>query len=138
MILFRRTALALAFAAAVVILSACGDDSDDSSPASTPDSSEPAAESAAPAAEVRIDNFMFQPETVTIPVGTGVRWTNAQTTTADGRTATVLQTVTADDGSFDSGDVMQDGTFHHTFDSAGTFTYFCSIHPRMTATVLVE
>jgi plastocyanin len=80
-------------------------------------------------ASVAIKDFEFTPETVTISLGGTVTWTN------DGPS---LHTVTADDGSFDSGDLSATQTFSHTFQTAGTFTYICSIHPFMTATVIVQ
>ena len=77
---------------------------------------------------VHIKDFEFTPATVTITVGGTVKWTN------DGPST---HTVTADDGSFDSGDLSQGKTYSHTFQTAGTFAYHCSIHSSMTATVIV-
>jgi plastocyanin len=91
-------------------------------PTSTP-------EAAAKSASVTIKDFEFTPATVTIAVGGTVTWTNNGPST---------HTVTADDGSFDSGNLSQGKTFSHTFQTAGTFTYHCSIHPFMTATVIVQ
>lgn len=64
-----------------------------------------------------------------IPVGTTVTWTND-----DG----VMHTVTAADGSFDSGFLEQGDTWSYTFDEPGEFEYFCSPHPWMRAKVIVE
>jgi plastocyanin len=50
----------------------------------------------------------------------------------------VTHTVTADDGSFDSGNLSPDKTFSHTFDQAGTFKYHCSLHASMIVTVVVS
>ena len=77
---------------------------------------------------VEIVDFAFQPATLTVPAGTTVTWTNA---------GSAPHTVTADDGSFDSGQLDSGATFQQTFDTAGTFSYFCAIHPRMQATVIV-
>ena len=65
-----------------------------------------------------------------VPKGTTVIWTNNDS---------VPHTVTADDGSFDSGSLSTGQTFSHTFDDAGTFTYFCEIHgkPSMNGAVQV-
>ncbi|MCK9487003.1 MAG: hypothetical protein M0R73_09970 [Dehalococcoidia bacterium] len=63
-----------------------------------------------------------------IEVGTTVVWSNQ-----DG----VPHTATADDGSFDSGSI-QGGTFSHRFEEAGTFSYFCAVHPDMTAEITVS
>jgi plastocyanin len=80
-------------------------------------------------ASVTIKDFEFAPSTVTIKVGGTVTWTN------DGPSA---HTVTADDGSFNSGELQKGKTFSRTFDSTGTFSYHCSIHPSMKAQVVVE
>jgi plastocyanin len=91
----------------------------------------PAASAAAPiaAAAVTIKDFSFQPATITVPVCGSVTWTNQDATG---------HTVTADDGSFDSGTVAPGATFTMTFPTAGTFAYHCKIHPTMTATVTVQ
>jgi plastocyanin len=80
-------------------------------------------------ASVQIKDFEFAPSKVTIKVGGSVTWTN------DGSSA---HTVTADDGTFDSGQLQKGKTFSRTFDSTGTFSYHCSIHPSMKAQVVVE
>ena len=78
---------------------------------------------------VTIQDFKFSPNTLTVPVGATVTWTNADST---------QHTVTADDGSFDSGPLDPGATFNQTFSTAGTFTYHCNIHSNMTATVTVQ
>ena len=85
--------------------------------------------SAAAGQSVTIQDFKFSPNTLTVPVGTTVTWTNADST---------QHTVTADDGSFDSGPLDPGATFSQTFTTAGTFTYHCNIHSNMTATVTVQ
>jgi plastocyanin len=79
-------------------------------------------------AAVSIVDFAFQPASVEIATGGTVTWTN---------TGQAPHTVTADDGSFDSGTLSPGTTFSQTFATAGTFTYHCNIHPQMTATVIV-
>ena len=78
--------------------------------------------------DVAVKNFSFSPEQVTVPVGGTVKWTNGDTTS---------HTITANDGSFDSGSTAAGGTFERTFTAAGTFTYFCAIHTSMQGTVQV-
>lgn len=78
--------------------------------------------------DVAVKNFSFSPEQVTVPVGGTVTWTNGDTTS---------HTITANDGSFDSGSKAGGGTFERTFSAAGTFTYFCAIHTSMQGTVQV-
>ncbi len=78
---------------------------------------------------VEIVDFGFDPAALDVSTGTAVTWTN---------TGAVPHTVTFDDGTVDSGNLASGATFEHTFDTAGTFDYFCSIHPTMTATVTVS
>jgi plastocyanin len=61
--------------------------------------------------------------------GNIVSWTNEDSTE---------HTVTADDGSFDSGPISPGDTFENTLDSPGDFGYHCAIHPFMTGVVIVE
>lgn len=81
---------------------------------------------------VQIQNFAFGPDTVTIPVGTTVVWTNqdsaSHTTSSDAASAV----------SWNSGSLNQGQSFSFTFSTAGTFTYHCAIHPFMTGTVIVQ
>lgn len=64
-----------------------------------------------------------------VKVGTTVNWTNN-----DG----IVHTVTAVDGSFDSGFLGEAESWSHTFDTVGEFEYFCIPHPWMRAMVIVE
>lgn len=73
--------------------------------------------------------FTFKPKTLTITVGTVVIWKNL---------TTVTHTVTSDTGKFDSGFISSGGTFRFKFTKAGTYGYHCSIHPFMTATIIVQ
>lgn len=65
-----------------------------------------------------VDNS-FRDRTITVPVGTTITWTH---------TGQFPHTVTADGGSFDSDNLSSGDTFRYTFDQAGTFAYYCSIH----------
>lgn len=78
---------------------------------------------------VYIQNMAFNPATITVPAGTTITWTNK-----DG----MAHTVTSDTAIFDSGSIASNGTYSRTFPTAGTFPYHCSIHPSMTATVIVN
>jgi plastocyanin len=71
----------------------------------------------------------FSPDTVTVKVGDSITWTD---------TGSLEHSVTADDGSFNSGLLATGQTFTQTFSSAGTFTYHCTPHPWMKATVVVQ
>jgi plastocyanin len=75
----------------------------------------------------------FKPETVRIAVGQTVRWTQHDPGAHTATSGTVEQqpggVKASADGTFDSGNIAQNATFERTFDSAGTFAYFCRIHP---------
>jgi plastocyanin len=79
--------------------------------------------------QVEIKNFSFSPASLTVKAGDTVTWTNNDTAT---------HTVTADDNSFTSSDLAPGASFKHTFAKPGTVAYHCSIHPSMTATVVVQ
>jgi plastocyanin len=94
--------------------------------------SAPASATGSPAAvagdAVSIDNFAFVPATLTVRAGSTVTWTNHDEEP---------HTVAASDGSFHSPGMGSQGTYSHTFPTAGKFDYICSIHPFMHATVVV-
>ena len=77
---------------------------------------------------VAIVDFDYTPATFTCPVGTRVTWINR---------GVALYTVTARDGSFDSGFMAPGGTFSRTYGTPGTYLYICSIHPNMQGTVRI-
>ena len=81
------------------------------------------------AAEVKIDNFSFSPATLQIKTGTTVTWTNADD---------IPHTVVSNDKVFKSKALDTDEKFSFTFDKPGTYPYFCSLHPKMTAKVVVQ
>ena len=88
------------------------------------------AESAAPAVtEVKIDNFTFAPQRMVIKAGTTVTWINEDD---------IPHTVAATDKSFRSKVLDTDDKYSFTFTTAGVFEYFCSLHPHMTGTIVVE
>jgi plastocyanin len=78
-------------------------------------------------AAVEIADFAFGPVDVTIAAGGTVTWTNADN---QAHTAT-------SSGNFDTGSIAAGDSASVTFDEPGTFTYICSFHPFMTATVTV-
>jgi plastocyanin len=75
-----------------------------------------------------IDNFTFKPGTITVPVGTTVVWENDDD---------IPHTVVSLDGMFRSPALDSEDKFRFAFDTPGTFEYFCSLHPHMTAKVVV-
>ncbi len=80
-------------------------------------------------AEVKIDNFSFGPQTLTVPVGATVTWTNRDD---------IPHTVVSTDGVFKSKVRDTDEKFSYTFAKAGTYPYYCSLHPKMTGKVVVQ
>jgi amicyanin len=82
-------------------------------------------------AEVKIDNFSFAPPTLTVAAGTTVTWTNR-----DDIPHTVVST--DDPKAFKSKVLDTDEKFSYTFTKAGTYSYFCSVHPKMTGSVVVK
>jgi LPXTG-motif cell wall-anchored protein len=84
---------------------------------------------AAASGGVTIVDFSFSPATITIDVGDSVTWTN------NGPTA---HSATADNGSFDTGIFPAGQSRSHTFNDAGSFSYFCQPHPNMRGTIVVQ
>ena len=125
-----RAQIGLALVTGAVLLAGCG--SGDSDPA-TSAASAPTTTMTAAAAEstdkVEIADFAFDPPTISVKAGTEVTWTNSDDAT---------HTATADDGSFDTGDLDKGDSKSVTFDKAGSFTYYCRFHPFMKATVEVQ
>ena len=78
---------------------------------------------------VEMVEFAFSPATLTVPVGTTVTWENGDS---------VGHTATSDDEVWDSDTVAPGDEFSFTLDEAGTFSYFCKIHPSMTGSIVVE
>jgi len=77
--------------------------------------------------EVSIENNAFQPNVVTVELGTTVTWTNNQ--------SVAHNVIFAD---FSSPLLEEGETFTHKFDKAGTYTYKCGIHPSMTGKIIVK
>ena len=79
-------------------------------------------------ADVAIVDGAYQPGSILVQAGDTVTWTNSGSTS---------HTVTADDGSVDSGPLPPGVSFSQTFPAAGLFTYHCAIHPQMTGAVTI-
>ena len=78
---------------------------------------------------VKIDNFVFGPQAITVPVGTTVTWTNGDD---------IPHTAVSTDGVFKSKVMDTNEKFSYTFTKAGTYPYYCSVHPKMTGQVVVK
>lgn len=81
------------------------------------------------AVAVSIDNFTFNPEHVTVKAGSTVTWTNRDD---------IPHTVVATGHAFRSKALDTDDSYSFTFTTPGTYEYFCSLHPHMVGTVVVE
>jgi len=79
--------------------------------------------------QVKIDNFSFSPQELNVAVGTKVTWINRDD---------IPHTVTSTEDKFKSKALDTDDQFTFTFDTPGTYEYYCSIHPKMTAKVIVK
>lgn len=152
-----RAAIALA-ALSALTLSACGSDGSSTTDAPTtevaadtaapaapdtaapdtaatdtaaPDATDGAEAGAAGAGAVTIAKFAYDPDALEVAAGTEVTWTNE-----DG----FAHTVTNDGGDteFDSGNLAEGETYSMTFDEPGEYSYLCTIHTQMKATVIVS
>ena len=102
---------------AALALAACGEEE------------RPSQSQAADSGELRIESFAFQPARVTVKAGTTVRWVNADD---------APHTATADDGSFDTGDLRQGDVGKVTLGEPGEYAYFCEFHRFMRANITVR
>ena len=80
--------------------------------------------------QVKIDNFSFGPATLTVPAGTTVTWINQDD---------VPHNVVSSEGKTLKSPVLDtDQKFSYTFTAAGTYPYYCGLHPKMTGKVIVQ
>jgi plastocyanin len=79
--------------------------------------------------EVKIDNFTFTPPELTVPVGTTVKFVNHDD---------IPHSVVNKDKIFRSNALDTDDSFTFTFANAGTYDYFCGLHPHMTGKIIVK
>jgi len=112
---------------AVTEQEAGGEESAAEQPESTESEPAPSGE-AAKSEKVDIVEFTYQPDPVVVQIGGKVIWQNQDT---------APHTATADDGGFDTGTIEKGKLGSETFKEAGTFTYFCEIHPTMHGSVEV-
>jgi plastocyanin len=85
--------------------------------------------SAAGGQQIKIDNYSFMPQDITVAAGTTVTWVNHDD---------VPHTVRSIDGMLKSKALDTDDKFSFAFDKPGTYEYFCSVHPKMTAKIIVK
>ena len=87
------------------------------------------AQSVAANAEVKIDNSSFGPQSLTVLGGETVTWTNRDD---------ILHTIVSNDGVFKSKVRDTDEKFSYTFNKMGTYSYYCSLHPKMVGKIVVQ
>ena len=113
--IMTATLLLLAFG---LVMSSCG----------TPATSQPSG--SGNKYQVNIDNFSFTPQTLTVPVGAKVTWTNKDD---------VPHTVVSTNKAFPHSSALDtDESFSYAFTKAGTYEYYCSVHPKMLGKVVVQ
>ncbi|HWK30740.1 MAG TPA: cupredoxin family copper-binding protein [Terriglobales bacterium] len=88
-----------------------------------------AAETTPAAAEIKIDNFSFTPRMLTVQAGTKVTWTNRDD---------IPHNIVSSEHKFKSKPLDTDDAYSFTFTEAGTYQYFCGLHPKMVGKVVVE
>jgi len=84
---------------------------------------------------VDIIGFVFEPEALTVSAGSEVTFTNLDSFS---HTATAGSAASPTPEAFDSGPLRQDESFAFLFEEAGEFAYYCTIHPNMEGTIVVE
>ena len=136
--LMRRVlVLILVMGPMVVMLPGCGGSAEGTIPggsdmaASAPRGEGAVRPASAEPKQISIDNFRYVPDTLTVPAGTKVTWTNH-----DDMPHTVTSTGTPK--ALDSEALDTDEQFSHVFVEPGTYTYRCTVHPKMSGRVLVE
>jgi plastocyanin len=80
-------------------------------------------------AQISVDNFTFAPNTLTVPVNSTVTWVNKDD---------IPHVIASNDGLFKSKALDTDDKYSYTFNKAGTYAYYCSVHPKMVGTIVVQ
>lgn len=125
--LFRRVALVAGFVLLAGLAAACGGGGDGGT-AEAASTDESITVPATDGAVVRVEDSSFEPSKVEIEAGQSVTWKFVD--------RAVSHNVVAKDKSFSS-PLKRSGTFVHTFDEPGTYSYRCTLHPQMAGTVTV-
>lgn len=126
----RRISFVIAVATAAIVLAACGGGDDDGAAAAA--DTETTAGTDAESVSIRLVAFM--PEELTIDAGQTVTWVQEDAgrhtvTSGTVETAATGSATPSPDGTFASGDLATDEEFSFAFEEAGTYSYFCELHP---------
>lgn len=100
-------------------------EAEEPTPAATPAAATPSADGL----QISIAQFKFGPNTLSVRAGTTVTWTNRDEES---------HTVTSSAGAFASAALDRGEMFSYRFTAPGTYTYFCALHPHMTARIIVN
>ena len=129
--------LSAALATGLLLAAGCGGGggggSNSTPAATTPASTAPAASGGA-VTKVSMKNISFNPKTVTVSKGTTVEWTNDDSVNHD----VTKKGGPGPDFSSGNGNLGGGDTYKQTFNTPGTVTYVCTIHPGMTGTIVVK
>ena len=79
--------------------------------------------------QIVVDNFTFTPATLTVSPNTIVKWVNKDD---------VPHVIASDQGLFKSKALDTDDVYSYTFTKAGSYSYYCSIHPKMVGKIIVR
>jgi len=120
--------LATSLLAAAVVATGISAFASNPTRADVPASASPSASAVKPGT-VAIKDFAYAPPTITVSAGATVTFKNVDS---------IAHTVSADDKSFDSGNMDQNGTWSHVFATAGTYKYTCAYHAFMHGTIVVK
>lgn len=130
----RITILALCIIIAVVALSACAPSSGNTTPPPAGSgTSQPSGSGSGTTANIEMKNIQYVPSTLTVKAGTTVVWTNKDSVphTVDSGTRDNPTSL------FKSGNIEQGQTFSYTFNTPGTYPFFCEPHQAMNGTITV-
>lgn len=131
----KKIILSITVLFALLVLSGCGSTINNSNSTNTPTKTETnkistssdSTQTSASASTVNIQNFAFNPATLSIKKGSTVTWTNNDSVPHQIKSAT-----------FNSGQLSNGQSFSFTFNGVGTFDYSCAIHPSMLGKIIVE
>jgi len=124
--MFSRISFVITLFSAFLLITSCSKSTGYTSPSTT--NMNPGGTTQG-ANDIWIQNMTFGPSSKTVAAGTTITWTNLDN---------VGHTVISTSGAFGSSSLGTGGTFSFTFNVAGTFNYYCSIHPTMTGTIIVQ
>lgn len=125
----QLSSLALVLTVSLILIVLSGRSSASQPTGLAMDNGTAAANSSDAGTEIKIDNFAFMPEAVTVKVGTRVIWVNHDD---------IPHTIDSTEGKFRSGALDTDDHFQFRFTEPGEYQFFCRMHPKMTGKIIVQ